>query len=204
MLGRWPDGSSLMRNPYRAFTDAAPREQHPTRRPATNPVAQPAIAPAPAAGADAADNDFLFGTEDPQGLRCPFGAHIRRANPRDSLSPGAQTQIDISNRHRILRVGRFYVPEGDEKPGLMFMCLNGDIERQFEFVQQTWLGSPTFHGLAGERDPITSNPEGCPVGYTIPTADGPVRLAPISRFVTPRGGGYFFLPGKQLVEFLSG
>ena len=57
------------------------------------------------------DNDFLFGTEDPEALRCPFGSHIRRANPRDSLDPGSQDQIDISNRHRVIRVGRPLDPE---------------------------------------------------------------------------------------------
>ncbi len=227
LVGRWPDGSSLARNPYTPFTGSGPLEKNPTRRPESSPANAAAIAPPPTPAPQAAiapvkvaktaaikapagpavdpgDNDFLLGTEDPQGLRCPFGAHIRRANPRDSLDPGSQDQIDISNRHRIIRVGRTYVPQEGQKPGLMFMCLNGDIERQFEFVQQTWLGSETFHGLSGERDPLAGNRSGCPNGYTIPTRDGPVRLKPMSRFVTPRGGGYFFLPGKRLLEFLSG
>jgi hypothetical protein len=37
----------------------------------------------------------------------------------------------------------------------------------------------------------------------MPTREGPVRLEPLARFVTARGGGYFFLPGKALLEFLS-
>jgi deferrochelatase/peroxidase EfeB len=229
MVGRWKDGSSLLRNPYQSFSESKDLEQNPTRRAATNPAGRTPIAAAPSANprspADSAtapattsdadttkkktrpgnpeDNDFLFGTEDPEGLRCPFGAHIRRANPRDSLSPGSQEQVEISNRHRILRVGRQYEPRDGQKKGLMFMCLNGDIERQFEFVQQTWLHSETFHGLSGERDPLTAEKNGCPIGYTIPTRDGPVRLKPMSRFITARGGGYFFVPGKRLLEFLS-
>ena len=75
------------------------------------------------------DNDFLFGEEDPQGLRCPFGAHIRRANPRESFEPGSQEQLAITNRHRILRVGRRYAPGAGRNPGLFFMCLNADLER---------------------------------------------------------------------------
>ncbi len=215
LVGRWPDGSSLVRNPYEPR--AADERTHDTLRPqsrlAVRPVAAAAAAP-PKTGKDGkigddrkvvfGDNDFLFGTEDPQGLRCPYGAHIRRANPRDSLDPGSQDQVDISNRHRILRIGRRYAPQGEEKPGLLFMCLNGDLERQFEFVQQTWLGSETFQGLAGERDPLAGNRTTCPNGFTLPTRDGPVRLSPLSRFVTPRGGGYFFLPGKTLLQFLSG
>lgn len=203
LVGRWKNGSSLVRNPYQP----ADANTHPTLRPQSHPSGRTTIAPPPVAdasgGADPADNDFLFGAEDPQGLRCPYGAHIRRANPRDSLDPGSQDQIDISNRHRIIRVGRAYARDEGQNPGLMFMCLNGDIERQFEFVQQTWLGSETFHGLSGERDPLAGNPTGCPNGFTMPTRDGPVRLAPLARFVTPRGGGYFFLPSRTLLAFLS-
>ena len=35
---------------------------------------------------DAAQNQFTFDS-DPQGLRCPFGAHIRRTNPRNADLP---------------------------------------------------------------------------------------------------------------------
>lgn len=83
------------------------------------------------------ENSLGLGLEDPEGLRCPFGAHIRRANPRDSL--GSMEQVAISNRHRILRIGRQYSRRPERTPGLLFMCLNGDLERQFEFVQQTWI-----------------------------------------------------------------
>jgi hypothetical protein len=121
------------------------------------------------AGSREPDNDFLFGTEDPQGLRCPLGAHIRRANPRESFHPGSDEQIEITNRHRIIRVGRFYQPEGGQRRGLFFMCLNGDIERQFEFVQQTWVDGSSFHGLSGERDPLTGERGGAE-GHTIPIA----------------------------------
>ncbi|MDP8994232.1 MAG: hypothetical protein M3N07_04485, partial [Pseudomonadota bacterium] len=148
------------------------------------------------------DNDFLYGTEDPQADRCPYGAHIRRANPRDSLMPGSMEQVSISNRHRILRVGRLYQPDKKENPGLLFMCINGDIERQFEFIQQTWLVSPAFHGLVGEQDPLTSNQEG--TGYVVPSQDGPVRLEPLPQFVKTLGGGYFFMPGRSLLAFLGG
>ena len=44
-------------------------------------------------GVDARDselNDFLFDT-DPDGLSCPIGAHIRRANPRTGDAPGGRS-----------------------------------------------------------------------------------------------------------------
>lgn len=273
LVGRWRDGSSLVRNPYYPFpkeheerqrrranrpnaegydevtavaasgepvgSETVRAETNPTQ---ATPIAAPTqtAAPAGATPEDAmavaapsafaaplgerreaperapegeapaeekaavrySDNDFLFGVEDPEALRCPFGAHIRRANPRDSLDPGSMEQVSISNRHRILRVGRLYEPAEGRDPGLLFMCLNGDIERQFEFIQQTWLTSPAFHGLVGEQDPLSSNSEGS--GYVVPTQDGPVRLRPLPQFITTLGGGYFFMPGRALLSWLGG
>jgi deferrochelatase/peroxidase EfeB len=151
------------------------------------------------------DNAFLFGAEDPNGLRCPFGAHIRRANPRDSLDPGSQVQIGITNRHRILRVGRSYKRTQDPlaKPGLLFMCVNTDIEGQFEFLQQTWVLGRDFHGLRDESDPIVHQQQGSePSAMSIPTPAGALRIARMENFVTVRGGGYFFMPGRSTVQRL--
>ncbi|WP_418314701.1 Dyp-type peroxidase [Piscinibacter sakaiensis] len=175
MVGRWKDGSSLVRHP------------HP-----------------PARGKPRApDNDYLFGREDPGGLRCPFGAHVRRANPRDSLQPGSAIELAISNRHRILRVGRRYRPKAGKNPGLLFMCINADIERQFEFLNQTWLLGRNFHGLEDEVDPILGY-RGPDDSMTVPTASGPQRFAPLAQFVKVLGGGYFFMPGKRCIDVLAG
>lgn len=179
MVGRWHDGSSLVRHPLRP------------------------------GGPDDADNDFLYGREDPQGLRCPYGAHIRRAFPRDSQSPESADQLSVSNRHRLLRRGRPYVAPGAsgdaEAEGILFMCLNADIERQFEFVQQTWLGSPQFHGLDNEPDPIAAGQtgNGGRSAFTIPTTFGPMTLRDMQSFVTVRNGGYFFLPSWSALRFLA-
>jgi deferrochelatase/peroxidase EfeB len=236
LVGRWPDGSSLVRYPYRAGSEEA-ADEHPMVRPAAGMVTLPGQpAPPPAASSVAIkqaeaparprspvrvertdapvrpvaitpDNDFLFGAEDPQGLRCPLGAHIRRANPRDAFEPGSEEQLAITNRHRILRVGRRYQPRDGGKPGLFFMCLNADLERQFEFVQQTWLQSPTFNALAGERDPVVgtriANDGDADDGFTIPTREAPMRLRAMPQFVHTLGGGYFFVPGRSLLRFLA-
>jgi deferrochelatase/peroxidase EfeB len=208
IVGRWPDGSSLVRFPYESQTIQRARHQaqHPAQNTTVRPISRPAegatAVPQPAQVSDKQDNDFLFGTEDPEALRCPFGAHIRRANPRDSLDPGSEEQIAITNRHRIIRVGRSYPPEEGPNPGLLFMCLNGDIERQFEFLQQTWLQSPSFHGLSCEKDPMLGDGDKNACAFTIPTRDGPIRLTAMQQFVTTRGGGYFFLPGKRLLNYL--
>ncbi|MGA7322990.1 MAG: hypothetical protein WBX25_00555, partial [Rhodomicrobium sp.] len=175
MIGRWRDGTSLVRNP--------------------SGTGRPEI-----------DNNFLLGRDDPEGLKCPFGAHIRRANPRDSLKPGDKDQIAISNRHRIFRVGRPYTDVGrsgkTEPRGLLFMCVNGDIERQFEFIQQTWIVSPYFHGLGKENDPVIA-PIRHDSTFTIPTHRGPITLRNMQTFITMRGGAYFFLPSRSAMRFLS-
>ena len=241
IVGRWQDGSSLVRYPRVPATNApVPQHVAPSRVGGGGAHVAAPIPPAPAKSAallvaapnagppqlkeadsesdgsppdsDTSqrewklgfepDNDFLFGSEDPQALRCPFGAHIRRANPRESFEPGSLEQLAITNRHRIIRIGRFYRPKRGQKRGLFFMCLNGDLERQFEFVQQTWIQSPTFHGLANERDPMLADPGG-QGGYTIPSHAGPLRVEGLQRFVQTRGGGYFFLPGRRFLTYLA-
>ena len=123
----------------------------------------------------------------PLGLRCPYGAHIRRANPRDTFDPGSAVQLNISNRHRILRVGRSYSPQQKlTKSGLLFMCLNSDIERQFEFVQQTWVLGRSFNGLKDEVDPIIGRGRR-PRSLTVPTPEGPLRFSVMEDFVRVLG-----------------
>ena len=156
------------------------------------------------------ENDFSFAEDDPQGRACPFGSHIRRANPRDSKQPGDPAEQVITNRHRLLRRGRAYTIGASGERGLMFAALCTDIERQFEFVQQFWINSSAFHGLAHEPDPLmgadTPDPAtGCPMPrrFTIPTAVGPVRLEGMQNFVAPRAGGYFFMPGRSALTWLA-
>jgi deferrochelatase/peroxidase EfeB len=182
MIGRWRDGTSLVRFPH---------------RPGTGWHGEHDVEP---------DNEFLFGAEDPQGQRCPFGAHIRRANPRESMVPSSMEQLSIVNRHRILRMGRGFdaAGSGDPKaknPGLLFMCLNGDLERQFEFIQQTWAMALQFHGLENEVDPILTR-GGLTGRITIPTAEGPLLLKGFADFCRTRGGGYFFIPGRRALHYL--
>ena len=216
LIGRWKDGSSLVRFPYISASrlkELRGKAGIDVSRPETKPANAEASPIKPAGDGNSSgetkretiqpDNDFLFGTEDPQGLRCPYGAHIRRANPRDSMEPGSDEQIGIVNRHRIIRVGRGYQEGSNKLAGLMFMCLAGDIERQFEFIQQTWMGSTKFHGLDVETDPIVSDAQEGRCGFTVPTRAGPIALASMPQFVTMRGGGYFFLPGKQLLDWLA-
>lgn len=89
MVGRWPDGQPLVTCPENPSSVAQPRKQ-----------CQPAEGM----------NDFNYAGMDKDGLHCPFGAHIRRVNPRDQVHTGrnAVQSVVMSKRHRMLRRGRIY------------------------------------------------------------------------------------------------
>ena len=93
--------------------------------------------------------------------------------------------------------------KADKPKGLLFMCLNANLERQYEFVQQTWLNTTRFHGLHGEYDSIAGTSAMVPNTFTIPTAAGPIRIKDLQSFGTVRGGGYFFMPSRSALRFLS-
>ena len=201
LVGRWKDGSSLFRHPAQSKSAGS---DYPSTESEKDENCNADNVPgskkdSSSSKDDTSDNDFLPGVDDPQGLRCPYGAHVRRVNPRDSLAPGSKKQIEISNRHRILRRGRPY--ENNKEKGLLFMCLNSNIERQFEFIQQTWLNSTTFHGLRDETDTLARHFAGG--SFTIPTSAGPVRMKSLQSFVRVKGGGYFFMPSRAAIRFLA-
>jgi deferrochelatase/peroxidase EfeB len=173
-------------------------------------------------------NNFTF-EGDAAGAVCPLGAHIRRANPRNADMPGGpggplsrlvrtlgfagggmrDDLVAPTRFHRILRRGRKYGGEGSrEERGIRFLCLNANIARQFEFVQNAWLTSTHFGGLAGENDPLLGNRQplpDCPAGGFTDTRRGSVqrRLTGLPQFVTVRGGAYFFLPGLRALRYLA-
>jgi Dyp-type peroxidase family len=155
-------------------------------------------------------NDFLFMETDPDGVVCPIGSHIRRANPRDSLDMPPARSVLISRRHRLIRRGRkFSLPPKDLVPenpryeqGLFFIVLNADLRRQYEFVQQLWINDPSFNGLDNDRDPlIGDNSSGGE--FTIQAKPINRHLRRLPQFVVMRGGGYFFLPGIRAIRFLA-
>ena len=168
------------------------------------------------------DNFFRFSASDPHGVGCPAGSHVRRANPRDALTPipigrdgfpdpkkvtddERKTLLEAANNHRILRRGRKYgekiaderEDDGEDR-GLLFMCLNTDIARQFEFVQQTWLLNSNFATLLDETDPLI----GPPGRMTI--REEPLRrTVQVDTFVRMAGGDYFFLPSLPALAYLG-
>src|SRR5262249_37937692 len=107
-LGRWPSGASLLDHPDR---DPGERSDHPAA--------------------------FAFYQRDRDGMCCPIGAHVRRANPRDARGGDPDEALKVVLRHRILRRGRAYgdyvAPdaamrgEGTGTRGLCFISLQASI-----------------------------------------------------------------------------
>jgi Dyp-type peroxidase family len=164
-----------------------------------------------------ADN-FSY-ANDPYGYRTPFGAHIRRGNPRDwHLSPNPDLSREIANRHRIIRRGRPYGPpvndsmnpedilaanDDSQERGVHFLCFMADIERQFEMIQSSWLNDEKFGGLYDELDPMLGAPGPRDAVFTVQMTPMRRRLVNLSRFVTVRGAAYLFMPSLGAVRFLG-
>jgi Dyp-type peroxidase family len=179
IVGRWRDGTPLALSARRAD---------------------------PALAADAQRNTAFSYADDPGGLRCPVGSHIRRANPRESLPFGGK----LVNRHRMIRRGIPYGPplpadspdDGADR-GVVFMSLQASIARQFEFVQAQWLGDGNAFRLGDDQDVLLGPQDhGGTRKMTVP-GDPPYFVGPLSRIVTVRGGEYFFCPGINGLRHLA-
>jgi Dyp-type peroxidase family len=190
-VGRWPNGATLALSPDND-RDIAPNF-----------------------------NEFLYMQRDPKGFGCPYSSHVRRSNPRDSfIGDKAEDAIANANQHRIVRRGSVYGPaliqpdmtEGDNAPtnlqpdgqqrGLHFFCVNADIRRQFEFIQQGWCNNPKFNGLYNDKDPIIGDNDSF---GTLTLEEDAVRerLSHLPRFVTVRAAAYLFMPGLSALRYLA-
>jgi Dyp-type peroxidase family len=164
-------------------------------------------------GSDAMrNNDFDYG-DDPFQRRCPYAAHIRKAYPRDD-APGGEAE---AQRHRILRAGITFGPEvapnetaTSRSRGLLFVCYQTSIERQFEFIQRRHANDPDF--VSGKVRPDS----GAPVtpGFdpiigqaaergaremdepypNYPAGNRRTTLEMPKQFVVLTAAGYFFMP----------
>lgn len=194
MVGRWPSGTSLVDSPEKD---------------------DPAMCN---------KNDFLYYKQDPHGLGCPFGAHVRRNHPRDCLEGIPKESSFITRKHRLLRRGRSFgapvvksmnpedvlkaddnAPDGSR--GLNFICFNGDLARQFEFIQNIWINNPKFDRLTDELDPLVANPYGRGNedqmnSFSIQQKPFRKRIQNVPMFVHTIGGAYFFMPSISAVKYL--
>ncbi|MCL4303587.1 MAG: Dyp-type peroxidase [Anaerolineae bacterium] len=177
IVGRWPSGAPLA---------LAPEHDDPEL-----------------GGDPQRNNAFLYG-DDSRGLKCPFGSHIRRMHPRDSVVVG---EVRL---HRMLRRGTSYGPplaegvledDGADR-GIMFAFIGAHIARQFEFVQAQWVNDGKFIGAPAEKDPFIGPNDGSGQ-FTIPQQPIRRRLQGLPAFVVNRGGEYCFMPSLSALRWLA-
>jgi Dyp-type peroxidase family len=176
VVGRWPDGTPLVKHP-----------ETPPHRERDEPP----------------DNDFKY-KDDPDGHRCPIGSHVRRTNPRDSIGFRGR----LTSRHRIIRRGMPYGPPAEDPPvddghdrGLLFVCYQASVARQFELIQGRWIMDGDAFGLGAEQDFLLGLDD--PRGKLTIEGEPPEFLGPQRTFVINRGGAYFFAPGIAALKALA-
>lgn len=181
VVGRWPDGTPLELSPERP---------------------DPAIA-----GDRNRVNDFRY-ADDPEGVRCPLGAHIRRTNPRDN---DGMFGGKLSKRHKIIRRGRPYGPplepgvtdveRDSEERGLVFRCFQASIYRQFETIQNLWVDDGDGLHVGADKDFLI----GDDTGSNKMTVQGapPFVLSPQPVFTVVKGGEYLVRPSLRALRWLA-
>ncbi|MBK1660859.1 Dyp-type peroxidase [Paracraurococcus ruber] len=175
-------------------------------------------------------NDLLVNfryADDPDGVKCPFGAHLRRVNPRDMLDPdpdnqkAKQTTTQLTNRRRILRRGLPYGPvdpvefeksrqDDQAEHGVFIMALCSSLFRQFEFIQQQWIQYGLDLDSGNDACPITGrrDKDNRQANKFVVPVDGDCGRAPfiaanLPQFVETRGGEYFFIPSITALRMMA-
>jgi Dyp-type peroxidase family len=159
---------------------------------------------------DSRNNDFELGDDRFQ-RKCPYAAHIRKVYPRDDVTPAEAL------RHRIIRAGIPFGPEvapgettTSHERGLMFVCYQTSIERQFEFIQKNYANNPDFvpgkeRPGGGEAvipgfDPIIGQAPGGGAREmdepypNYPAGNRRTTLEMPNQFVVLTAAAYFFIP----------
>lgn len=211
LVGRWPSGAPLLRTPNadnQALGDDNLANNHFIYDDNTRPSSLRPISGYAGDSYPQADADFLAKV-------CPHFAHVRKVNPRDSVTDMGKPEDNLIRS--ILRRG---IPFGSEiigkrvtkkllvqERGLMFLGYGATIEDQFEFLQRRWANSKVQPNFGGHDPIIGQNGESSGRARTIeiPKADGSTKKITIEDdFVTPTGGGYFFAPTIDAIREVLG
>jgi deferrochelatase/peroxidase EfeB len=165
-----------------------------------------------ALSADAPDPSVNQANFDYDGeSRCPYGAHIRRCNPRG----GQIVQRVANNSRRLVRRGVPYGPaydpakrdqdKAEPERGLLGNFIGASLGAQFEALSCDWLNLGLQDPrITGSNDPIVGANDPKTSWFDLPLKSGrTIRLRGLPRFVWTRGGAYTFLPSLSAIRFLG-
>ncbi len=214
LIGRWPDGTPVMRSAKRPVANLGsdPMGNNDFLYAANTPARPNAVLKQPCVGV------YETARADPLGQVCPLASHIRKVNPRDTATDMGGAADTLGRR--ILRVGVPYgpfvkpadplepwrsVPKKDR--GLLFMSIQASIENQFEFLQARWMNSRTQQDALGNHDVVAGHDTDGEGGQRSCTLIGKGLVGKDVRtarpFVTPTGGGYFFVPSLSALKKIA-
>jgi deferrochelatase/peroxidase EfeB len=202
VVGRWPSGAPVNRVPDRDSKDLGKQPL------ANNHFRFDSDASALELSSGYKDK-FPQSRADPAGIQCPWAAHIRKVNTRDSGSDTGGRESTYARR--LLRVGvpfgkplknRYAETKDDPQRGnrgLLFLGIQASIDNQFEFLTARWMGDATRPKMPGGHDIL--------VGQNDAPGEGRQRrcvifgsgleqatIATNAQWIVPTGGGYFFVP----------
>jgi hypothetical protein len=152
--------------------------------------------------------DDVPALDDYDGVHCPLGSHIRRANPR-----GAQIVQRSANYTRpLVRRGMPYGPPYDpaqpddgHRRGLLgnFMCAS--LIAQYEAIMYDWMNLGLQDPrVTGTNDPIIGNNVATSSRFEIPLPGAePVVLTGFPRLTRTAGAIYLFCPSISTLRFLA-
>jgi deferrochelatase/peroxidase EfeB len=165
-----------------------------------------------ALSADAPDPKLVKAKFDYVGeSRCPYGAHIRRCNPRG----GQIVQRVANNSRRLVRRGVPYGPaydpgkrnrdEPEPERGLLGNFIGASLGAQFEAMSCDWLNLGLQDPrITGSNDPMVGANNPGTSWFDLPLkSGGTIRLRGLPQFVWTRGGAYTFLPSLSAIRFLG-
>lgn len=130
---------------------------------------------------------------------------------------------EMVGKHQILRRGRTFgkplaptmkteeiiaARDDGETRGLHFICLVGHIHRQFEFMQNAWVKSANFAALDRDGDPLIGARHPAPHPnandeFTCPADPVRRKYRAMPAFTRLLGGGYFFMPGLKALRYIA-
>jgi len=183
LVGRWPNGTPLATWPVTTGVPAPVLPEHVL-------------------------NDFTYPVPPAVG-GCPFGAHIRRTNPRDEINPAVT--------HRIMRRAMPYqIPycatdRYSGEVGLMGLFLCASLGQQFDFVLGQWVNNAapeTPSENFDQADPVIGNhppvlnPPPPPGDAIVVTLDDSGALT-IADFTQTVGSAYVFIPSLPSIQWVA-
>jgi hypothetical protein len=191
LVGRWHNGSPLAQHPDEpgAYTLGANDFRYFAATPShefRSGDAERRLVQVPASPAD------------PDGVRCPYLAHIRKVNPRDAPTDLAGEPMALA-----LQPFRRGIPYGDPRDGecgLLFLAYTTAIDERFGALSRGWASL----GVAPEPSSLAPDAIAGGARHVEFQVDGARVPVPAPRpFVETVGAGFFFAPSIHTLTELA-